>query len=100
MKVYTVHAQHTFDYDFSVEQTNHGCFKNEADAIEMLKNVASTIKEKYEDKMKEYSDKEDYPDEDSGALYIEEDNRIFYMCFGYQEDRESHTAWIDEWKVK
>lgn len=100
MKVYTVQYQHKSDYDFSVELTNHGCFKDKEDAIDALRKVAEEVKEKYADDMETYSDEEEYPDEDSGALYIEEDDNIFYMSFGYQEWHESHTVWFDEWEVK
>lgn len=100
MKVYTVHYQVKDCYDFSVEQTNHGCFRNETDAINALKNVVSTIKEIYAYEIEKYSDKEKYPDEYSGGLYIEEDDNIFYMSFGCCEHSKSHTVWFDEWEVK
>ena len=100
MKVYTVQYQEKCDYDFSVCITNHGCFKEKEDATEILKKVAARIKERYAEEIERYSDEEEYPDEDDGALYIEEDDNIFYMTFGYQEDHEVHTVWIDEWEVK
>lgn len=99
-KVYTVQYQVKYDYDFSVETTNHGCFKSKEDAIDVLSKVVAKVKANHEDDMEEYSDKEIYPDEDDGALYIEEENDVFYMTFGYQEHHEVHTVWIDEWEVK
>ena len=99
-KVYTVHYQRKYDYDFSVEQINHGCFKNKEDAIAALSKVVEKVKRDCADDMETYSDEEEYPDEDEGALYIEEENDFFYMAFGYQEHHESHTVWIDEWEVK
>lgn len=100
MKVYTVQYQDKCDYDFSVEMTNHGCFRNKEDAIDALKKVVATIKKDNADDMERYSDEEEYPDEDNGALYIEEEDDFFNMSFGYQEYHESHTVWIDEWEVK
>ena len=99
-KVYTVQYQEKCDYDFSVMMTNHGCFKNKEDAIEAFRKVAANVKADHATDIEEYSDEEQYPNEDDGALYIEEEDDFFYMSFGYQEHHEAHTVWIDEWEVK
>ena len=98
MKVYTVHYQVKYEYDFSVEQTNHGCFQNKEDAIEALKKIVAKAKEnECVDEMERCDDIDNY---NSGDLYLEEENDFFYMSFGCLEDHEAHTVWIDEWEVK
>ena len=99
-KVYTVQCQDKYDYDFSVETTNHGCFKSKEDAMEALRKVVANVKTDCKEDMEEYSDADEYPDEDEGALYINEEDDFFFMAFGYQENHETHTVWIDEWEVK
>jgi hypothetical protein len=100
MKVYTVQYQEKIDYDFSVIITNHGCFKNKEDAICELRNVVEKVKEEHKKDIEEYSNTDIYPNEDKGALYLEEDDDFFYISFGYEEYHQSHTVWIDEWEVK
>lgn len=97
MKVYTVHYQIKYEYDFSVEQTNHGCFKNKEDAIAALQKIVAKAKEK--ECVDEMEVTENFDNYDSGDLYVEEENDFFYMSFGYREHHEAHTVWIDEWEV-
>ena len=97
-KVYTVNYQIKYEYDFSVEQTRHGCFKSKADAIEALKKVVAKAKE--DECVSDMDITDDYDNYDSGDLYMEEENDFFYMSFGYREHHEAHTVWIDEWEVK
>lgn len=104
MKVYTVHRQDKFDYDFSVELVNLGCYTDKAKAVARAKKEYECMQGEYEDKMLKYSDKDIYdPDEyGSGALYVETDDEYgFYLIsFGTDEHYESHIAWVDEWEVE
>ena len=101
MKVYTVQRKDKFYYDFSVELKKCGCFTD----IEEAKRKAKTVYEKmcgeYEDEMLEYSDKNEYEDEDDGALAIEEDfeNGYYRISFGFEENYEVHSVAVDEWEL-
>ena len=101
-KVYTVHRQSQYDYDFSVEDINYNCYKTKEEAMVTFCKEVQNIKLICTDDMETYSDKEEYDDEDDGALCINDDieNGYFHMHFGYQENRENHTVWVQEWEVK
>ena len=103
MKVYTVQRMDKFDYDFSVEITNHGCFTNKADAIVASKKEFESMCAEYENKMKKYSDADIYPPDEyaSGALNVEKDEKFgFYaICFGNSDDYECHSVSVDEWEM-
>lgn len=104
MKVYTVQRMDKFDYDFSVEVTNHGCYADKEDALRKANKTYKSMCAEYEDNMLKYSDTEIYdPDDDtSGALYIEEDheNGYYAIAFGADENYESHVIGVDEWIVQ
>lgn len=97
MKVYTVQYQIKYEYDFSIEHTRHGCFKNKEDAIIALKDVVAKAKEK--ECIDEMDITDEYDNYDSGDLYVDEEDDFFFMSFGYLEHHEAHTIWIDEWEV-
>lgn len=98
MKVYTVLYQIKYEYDFSIELTRHGCFKNKEDAIASLKKVVAKAKE--DEHVSDMDITDDDDNYDSGDLYLEEEKDFFYMSFGCLEHHEAHTVWIDEWEVK
>lgn len=102
MKVYTVQRQNKIDYDCSVELLKLGCYANRESAVERAKMEYKSMQGEYEDKMRKYSDKDIYdPDEyDSGALFIEEDDGLYFISFGADEEYESHTVWVEEWEVE
>ena len=104
MTIYVVSSMSKYDYDFSVETQKHGCFrpasrdKAIAKAREVFKYLKNTCKEEIE----EYSNEEEYPDEDSGALYIEEDDEAGYyqISFGTEENHECHCVYVDEYELE
>ena len=104
MRVYTVHRQNKFDYDFSVELLNFGCYVNKEKAMAEAKREFGRMQGEYEDEMLKYSDRDVYdPDEyDSGALYVEADDEdgFYFISFGAQDHYESHIVWVDEWEVQ
>lgn len=102
MKIFTVTTQSKFDYDFSVETIKHGAFTSFKAALARLKDVVEDFKTAHKEDFEEYSDKENYEDEDSGALVIYEDfDKGYWGChYGCQEHYESHQICIDEWEVE
>lgn len=102
MKIYTVQRKDKFYYDFSVELKKCGCFKDIEEAKRKAKSVYESMCGEYEDEMLEYSDKDEYEDEDDGALYVEEDyeNGYYEISFGYEEDHEVHTVAVNEWELQ
>ena len=103
MKIYVVSSMDKIDYDFSVEMHKHGCFRPSSrdKAIAKAKEVFESLKYLYEEEIEQYSDKEEYPDEDSGAVYIEEDDEYGYyeISFGTEEHHECHCVYVDEYEV-
>jgi hypothetical protein len=99
MKVYTVLRQDKFDYDFSTTLVKCGCYVDKEAAKQKAKSIYEGMCGEYEDEMLEYSDKDNYEDEDDGALYVEEDpeNGYYEISFGYEEDHEVHSVAVDEW---
>ena len=102
MKVYTVYRQDKFDYDCSVSLVKLGCSLNKEKAIKIAKQEYEVMQGEYEDQMSKYSDTDVYdPNEyDSGALFTEEDDGVYFISFGADEDYESHTVWVDEWDLE
>ena len=102
MKVYTVYRQDKFDYDFSVSLLKLGCYSDRDKAVEVAKKEYESMHGEYEDEMLKYADKNIYDPEEfgSGALFVEEDDGVYFISFGADEDYESHTAWVDEWDVE
>lgn len=102
MKVYTVYRQDKFDYDCSVSQVKLGCSLNKEKAIKIAKQEYEVMQGEYEDQMSKYSDADVYdPNEyGSGALFAEEDDGVYFISFGADEDYESHTVWVDEWDLE
>ena len=101
MKIYTVQSVDKYDYDFSVEIGRHGAFHEKEGALDVAKEEFKKLKLAYAKEIVIYSDKDDYPDEDCGGLYIEEDSENGYYClsFGFEEHHERHTIGVDEWKL-
>ena len=103
MQVYTVHRQNKYDYDFSVELLNLGCYADKEKAMEEAKREYERMQGEYEDDMLHYSDTAAYdPDEyDSGALYVESDDEdgFYFISFGAKDKYESHIVWVDEYEV-
>ncbi len=102
MKFFTVSTLSKIDYDFSVETLKHGAFVSFDAALVRLKEVVEKFKAKHQDDFETYSDEEEYPDEDSGALVVTEDYEAGYWCchFGFEEHYENHQICIDEWEVE
>lgn len=102
MKIYTVQRKDKFYYDFSVELKKCGCFASIEDAKQQARLVYEKMCGEYEDEMLEYSDKDEYEDEDDGALYVEEDfeNGYYEISFGYEEDHEVHNVTVNEWELQ
>lgn len=102
MKIFTVTTQSKFDYDFSVETIKHGAFTSFEAALERLKDVVEDFKMAHKKPFDRYSDKEYYPDEESGCLVIYEDyeNGYWGCHYGYEEHYECHQICIDEWEVE
>lgn len=102
MKVYTVYRQDKFDYDCSVTLIKLGCSSNRDKAIEIAKQEYAYMQGEYEDQMSHYGNIDIYnPNEyGSGALFTEEDDGVYFISFGADEDYESHTVWVDEWEVQ
>ena len=102
MKIYTVERVDKYDYDFSVESRKGGCYADKEKALQKAKQVYESMCGEYEDEMKEYSDKDEYEDEDDGALYVEEDseNGYYEISFGYEEDHECHSVAVEEWELE
>lgn len=102
MKIYTVSTLSKIDYDFSVETLKHGAFKSLDAALVRLKEVVEAFKVKHQDDFEEYSDRENYEDEDSGALMIYENfNEGWWVChYGFEEHYEKHQIYIEEWEVE
>lgn len=46
-----------------------------------------------------YSNKEEYPDEESGGIFMSQDdeNGYFVCGYGFQEDHQVCVICIDEW---
>ena len=101
MKIYTVQSLNKYDYDFSVELGRHGAFEDKDEAIEVAREEFKKLKLSLAKEIVLYSDKHEYPDEDSGGLYMEEDHERGYFCisFGYEEDYERHSIAVDEWEL-
>lgn len=102
MIVYTVQRMDKFDYDFSVEITNKGCFTDKEKALHKAKRVYKNMCAEYADEMEKYSDEYTYPDEDEGALRVEEDPEgVYYqISYGLHEDYTVHSVWVDEWNTE
>ena len=102
MKVYTVQRKDKFYYDFSTELKNCGCYTDRDKAIARAKQIYEKMQGEYEDEMIQYSDKDEYEDEDYGALVVEEDveNGYYEITFGFEEDHEVHSVAVDEWELE
>ena len=104
MKIYTVQRMDKFDYDFSVELKNLGCYTDKTKAIARSRAEYMQMNGEYEDEMIKYSDADIYdPEElDSGALYMEVDpeDGYYIISFGAEENYESHAVWVDEWELQ
>lgn len=104
MKVYTVQRMDKIEYDFSVEVTNHGCYMDKEKAVRKANKVYKNMCKEYENQMLKYSDANiyDQDDDESGALYVEEDheNGYYAIAFGPDENYESHVIGVDEWIVQ
>lgn len=103
MKMYVVSSMSKYYYDFSVETRKHGCFRPESrdKAIAKAREFFEHLKNVCKEDIDEYSNEEEYPDEDSGALYIEEDDEYGYyqISFGTEEHHECHCVYVDEYEV-
>lgn len=101
MKIYTVNRQDKVDYDCSVCLLKLGCFSDRDKAVEIAKKEYQSMQGEYEDKMLKYSNKDIYDPEEysSGALFVEEDNGLYFISFGADEEYESHTVWVEEWDL-
>lgn len=104
MTIYVVSSMSKYDYDFSVETRKHGCFRpgSRDKAIAKAREVFEYLKSTCEEEIEEYSNEEEYPDEDSGALYIEEDDEFGYyqISFGTEEKHECHCVYVDEYELE
>lgn len=101
MEIYTVRGQHKSDYDFSVTEYKLGCFDNKEAAIKRAKEDFESTKVEYAEEIEEYSNEDEYMDEDEGALVIEEDdeNGYYSIAFGYEEDHETHVVCVETWEL-
>lgn len=102
MKIYTVQRQDKFDYDFSVELQNCGCYADRDKAIARAKQIYENMQGEYEDEIIEYDDEDDYPSEEDGRVELyEDDNGIYYeISFGFEEHHEVHSVAVDEWELQ
>ena len=102
MEVYTVESTDKIDYDFSFEQRKLGCFKDRNKAIQCAKEGFEEVKKRFAKEMKEYSNEDEYPSDEPGALWIEADDNTGYYCisFGVEENYESHQVCVEEWTVQ
>jgi len=98
MNIYTVESTDRIDYDFSFEQHKAGCFYDKNKAIKRAKDVFEDVKKIFAEEMKKY----DLPDDEPGALWIEEDDEHGYYCISFGEDDtyESHQVSVEEWIVE
>lgn len=96
MKVYTVESTDRLDYDFSFEQRKLGCFYDRNKAIQRAKEEFKEVKKNFAKEIKEYKNAE------SGATWIEEDDKIGYYCVSFGEDEfyESHQVCVEEWAIE
>lgn len=102
MKIYTVERMDKYDYDFSVELKKCGAFEDRKKAIRKAKEVFDSMCGEYEDEMLRYSDKDEYIDEDEGALHVIKDAVFGYykISFGAEENYEVHSVAVEEWEVE
>lgn len=87
MELYAVIKQSKYDYDFSVDSTNHGIFVNKMEAIHKAKAVFESLKE------------EDDNELENLEYYIDEEIGHFEMSFGYEEDYENHLVTVEVFKL-
>lgn len=100
MKVYNVMSMSKYDYDFSVNLHQNGCYANKQDAINQKEKEVAFYKNIFSEEIEKYGDKELYPESDGAALYIEDDEIYFEMSYGSDEHHAIHQVWIDELEVK
>ena len=100
MKVYNVMSMSKYDYDFSVNLHQLGCYANKKDAISKKEEIATNFTNIFSEEIEMYGDKELYPEGDGAALYIEDDEIYFEMSYGNDEHQAVHQVWIDELEVK
>lgn len=100
MKVYNVMSMSKYDYDFSVNLHQNGCYANKQDAINQKEKVVAFYKNIFSEEIEKYGDKELYPERDGAALYIEDEEIYFAMSYGSDEHHAIHQVWIDELEVK
>jgi hypothetical protein len=100
MTVYTVMRQDKIDYDCSVLEIKWGCFAHKENAIARVKEIAAGMIAEFAAEIEKYSDKEKYPDGDSGAVEIEIYDEYFCIRFGLEKHYEIHSVYIDDWEVE
>lgn len=102
MRIYTVERMDKYDYDFSVVLRKCGAFEDRKKAIRKAKEVYDSMCGEYEDEMLRYSDKDEYIDEDEGALHVIKDAVFGYykISFGTEENHEVHSVAVEEWEVE
>ena len=102
-QVYAVTTLSQDDYDFSVTMLKHGAFEKRENALARLKEVVAKFKENYQNEFEKYSNEDDYPNEESGALVIEDDIEQlgYWRCsFGFEEHHQTHQITIEEWEME
>ena len=98
-QIYTVSVTHTDWWSF--EQEKHGAYLLWEFALRRWRKLVVEIKQNFESEIREYGDTSVYPDEESGGLYMEEDENTGYLCikFGHEEHQEVIQVTIDQWDI-
>lgn len=104
MVIYVVSSMSKYDYDFSVETQKHGCFRptSRDKAITKAREVFESMMNEFDEEIKKYGNKEEYPDEDFGALHIEayDEYGYYQISFGAREHYECHSVYVDEYELE
>ena len=101
MKIYTVTTTEKIDYDFWMNYYKIGAFKKFKNALIKWHDVIELFKISHKQDIIKYSNKEEYPDEESGGIFMSQDdeNGYFVCGYGFQEDHQVCVICIDEWEV-
>ena len=102
MKIYTVTTTEKIDYDFTMNCYKNGAFKKFKNALKKWCNEVEKFKIIHKQDIMKYSNKEEYPDEESGGIFmLQDDEDGYFVCgYGFQEDHQVYVICIDEWKVE